>query len=189
STLHEIDIQDLTELRRGVLGTMIGQRSAEKRVPEFVWQAVPAVRRAFLQSLFEGDGSSSLLPRSTIQVSYSTRSEQLARDVQQLLLEFGVISRLCRYAHGEIKVVITNRRDALQFARQVGFLGRKQAKLEAALGRIPTRSRALSHDHVPYVADFLRAHGASRWTERDWRRRHNADRVERWATDPHATMA
>ena len=31
------------------------------------------------------------MPRSTIQVSYSTRSPELARDVQQLLLEFGVI--------------------------------------------------------------------------------------------------
>jgi DNA gyrase subunit A len=183
STLHEIDIQDMTALRRSILGEMAGARSAAKRVPEFVWQSVPAVRRAFLQSLFEGDGSSSLLPRSTIQISYSTRSEQLAQDVQQLLLQFGVISRLCRYAHGEIKVVITNRRDARQFAGGVGFLGRKQAKLETELSGIPRRSRALSSDHVPYAADYIRANGADRWTERDWLRRHNVDRIDRWERD------
>ena len=34
-----------------------------------------------------------LLPRNTIQISYSTRSERLASDVQQMLLEFGVISQ------------------------------------------------------------------------------------------------
>ena len=39
-----------------------GSASAEKFVPEFIWAASPAVKRAFLQSLFEGDGSSSVLP-------------------------------------------------------------------------------------------------------------------------------
>ncbi|MGC5053793.1 intein-containing DNA gyrase subunit A [Micromonospora sp. DT48] len=165
------------------LGELVGARSAGKFVPEFVWQGPAAIKRAFLQALFEGDGSSSLLPRNTIQISYSTRSERLAREVQQLLLEFGVISKQCRYDNGEIKVVITNRRDARIFAAQVGFLGRKQAKLESELESVPTSSTALSSDHVPLVGDFIRAHGASRWTERDWLRRHNVDRIERWERD------
>ncbi len=183
SRLYELDVQNLSALRRSLLGDMVGARSAAKTVPEFVWQSSPQVKRAFLQSLFEGDGSSSLLPRNTIQISYSTRSEQLAQDVQQLLLEFGVISRLCRYANGEHKVVVTNRRDARLFAGWIGFLGRKQRKLEEQLAQVPLESTALSHDHVPYVADFVRAHGAHRWTERDWLRRHNIDRVERWERD------
>ncbi|MER7459114.1 intein-containing DNA gyrase subunit A [Micromonospora sp. NPDC126480] len=183
STLHELDVQDLAALRTSVLGELIGARSAGKFVPEFVWRGPAAVKRAFLQALFEGDGSSSLLPRHTIQISYSTRSERLAREVQQLLLEFGVVSRQCRYDDGEIKVVVTNRRDARIFAAQVGFLGRKQAKLESELASVPTSSRALSGDHVPLVGDFIREHGASRWTERDWLLRHNVDRVERWERD------
>jgi DNA gyrase subunit A len=133
--------------------------------------------------LFEGDGSSSLLPRSTIQISYSTRSAYLADEVQQLLLEFGVVSTRCRYDDGEIKVVVTNRRNARIFARTVGFLGRKQAKLEAELARVPLASRALSSDHVPYVGEFIREHGAAGRTERDWLRRHNVDRIERWQRD------
>ncbi|WP_405428732.1 intein-containing DNA gyrase subunit A [Micromonospora sp. NBC_00617] len=183
STLHELDVQDLTALRSSLLGELMGARSAAKFVPEFVWQGPAAVKRAFLQALFEGDGSSSLLPRNTIQISYSTRSERLAGEVQQLLLEFGVISRQIRYDDGEIKVVVTNRRDARIFAAHVGFLGRKQAKLEAELAQVPASSTALSSDHVPLVADFIREHGAQRWTERDWLRRHNVDRVERWERD------
>ncbi|WBB78304.1 intein-containing DNA gyrase subunit A [Micromonospora sp. WMMD882] len=183
SLLHELDVQDLTALRASILGELVGARSAAKFVPEFVWQGPAAVKRAFLQALFEGDGSSSLLPRNTIQVSYSTRSDRLAREVQQLLLEFGVISRQCRYDGGEIKVVVTNRRDARIFAQQVGFLGRKQAKLESELASVPATNTALSGDHVPFVADFVREHGATRWTERDWLRRHNVDRVERWERD------
>jgi DNA gyrase subunit A len=189
SLLHELDVQQLESLRTSILGELIGSRSAQKFVPSFVWAGPAAVKRAFLQSLFEGDGSSSLLPRNTIQVSYSTCSARLASEVQQLLLEFGVVSRQCRYENGEIKVVITNRRDARIFAVQVGFLGRKQAKLESELGAVPATSSAMSSDHVPFVGDFIRKHGASRWTERDWLVKHNVDRIERWERDGEAIAA
>src|SRR5437870_1598473 len=129
SVLHELDVQDLSAVRRSPLAHQVGKASAEKEIPEQVWCAPLAFKRSFLQSLFEGDGSSSLLPRNSIPVSYSTYSKQLAKGVQQLLLEFGVVSRLCRYAKGEIEVVIGNRRDARLFAANVGFLGVKQTKL------------------------------------------------------------
>jgi DNA gyrase subunit A len=189
SLLFELDVQNLDALRSSILGELIGSRSAQKFVPSFVWAGPAAVKRAFLQSLYEGDGSSSLLRRNTIQVSYSTRSARLASEVQQLLLEFGVVARQCRYDDGEIKIVITNRRDARIFAAQVGFLGRKQAKLESELGAIPATSTAMSSDHVPFVGDFIRKHGASRWTERDWLVKHNVDRIERWERDGEAIAA
>src|ERR1700689_5094069 len=90
SLCHELDIQNLAALRGSPLAEMEGLISEDKRIPELVWLGSGAIKRVFLQALFEGDGSCSLLPRSTIQVSYPTRSAQLARDVQQLLLEFGV---------------------------------------------------------------------------------------------------
>ena len=45
---------------------------------------------------------------------------------------------------------------------------------------MPNESRALSHDHVPFVADYIRADCGSRWVDKDWLRRHNVDRIERW---------
>jgi DNA gyrase subunit A len=180
STCWELDVQNLARLRSSVLGELQGLKSKAKRVPESVWGASQAYKRVFLQALFTGDGSSSLLPRKTIQVSYSTYSEQLAKDVQLLLLEFGIVSRLCRYAKGETKVVITNRRDARLFARNVGFLGEKQAKLDRDLAQVPRESSALSSDHVPGVAAYIRSDGAERWEDKDWLRRHNVDRIERW---------
>ncbi len=183
SLCHELDIHNLEALRASPLAQLEGQASAEKAVPEFVWTAGAGFKRVFLQALFEGDGSSSLLPRSTIQVSYSTRSSQLARDVQLLLLEFGVVSRISTSSRGEHKVVITNRRDARLFARNVGFHGIKQAKLECELAEIPPASRALSHDHVPFVAGYIRDESADApYADRDWLRRHNVDRIERWET-------
>jgi DNA gyrase subunit A len=179
SRIHELDVQDLERLLSSPLAELAGAAVAEKRVPERVWRGSREFKRAFLRSLFTGDGSSSLLPRRTIQLSYSTYSEGLAKDVQLLLLELGVVSRLCRYAKGETKVVITNRRDARLFSRNVGFLGAKQRKLEADLARIPSESRALSRDHAPFVADYIRSECGS-GEDAQWLRRHNVDRVERW---------
>jgi DNA gyrase subunit A len=188
SVCWELDVQNLAALDASPLVALKGARSAEKRIPERVWRGSQAFKRVFLQTLFTGDGSSSLLPRKTIQVSYSTYSEQLAKDVQLLLLEFGVVSRLCRYAKGEVKVVITNRRDARLFARNVGFLGAKQAKLDRELAQIPKESSALSHDHVPGIAEFIRSDCGSRWADKDWLRRHNVDRIERWEQGGAAIM-
>ena len=120
SVLH---VQNMTAFKRSRLWDMVGQRSVDKYVPEWFWHAPAAVKRVFLQALFEGDGSCSALPRNTIQISYSTRSERLAKDVQQMLLEFGVVSRRYRHTVGEHKVVITSRAQAGLFASQVGFGG------------------------------------------------------------------
>src|SRR5205823_182264 len=171
-------------LRRSALAVLVGSRSAQKRIPEVVWLGSPAFRRAFLQALFTGDGSSSLLPRKTIQISYSSYSEALCREIQRLLLEFGIVSRRCRpSARGEHKLVITNRRDARLFYRRIGFIGSKQLKLRRDLHAIPRASRALSSDHVPFVGAYIRAAAGDSGSDRDWLRRHNIDRLERWERD------
>jgi DNA gyrase subunit A len=183
SNLLELDIHNLDGLRRSRLADLVGQRSADKVVPRWLWHSAAAVKRAFLQALFEGDGSCSALPRNTIQVSYSTRSGRLAKDVQQMLLEFGVISRRYLHATGEHKVVITNRAHAELFSKQVGFGGNKQSKLEGLVRALPPRAAGLDGDYVPGLAAFVRAHGGGRWTDKEWLRKHNIDRLSRWQRD------
>ena len=182
-SLYELDIHNLTHLRNSPLASSLGQASAEKRIPDEIWNGTPGLQRVFLQALFTGDGSSSLLPRKTIQISCSTRSPQLAQDVQDLLLTFGVVSRQMHCASSEIKVVITNRRDARHFSSRVGFLGDKQSKLLSELAEIPQTSRALSGDHVPFLADYIRDEGGRTPSDKQWLRRHNVDRIERWERD------
>ncbi|HEY9263806.1 MAG TPA: DNA gyrase subunit A, partial [Mycobacterium sp.] len=183
SNLLELDIQNLSSLRQSRLVDLLGQRSAAKMVPEWLWNSAAAVKRAFLQALFEGDGSCSALPRNTIQVSYSTRSGQLAKDVQQMLLEFGVISRRYLHATGEHKVVITNRASAEAFFTRVGFGGAKQRKLQRVLSVLPERAAGLDGDQVPGLAAFIRSESGSRWVDKGWLRKHNIDRLSRWRRD------
>src|SRR5262249_36677008 len=57
------------------------------------------------------------------------------------------------------------------------------AKLARELAAVPRESRALSSDFVPFLASFIRGRSGSRWADKDWLRRHNIDRVERWERD------
>ena len=185
-TLFEIDIQNLSAFHDSPLGVLVGLRSADKRIPEAIWRAGREDKRAFLAALFEGDGSSSNLGRNTVQVTYSTRSGHLAADVQILLLEFGVISKLSRYESGEVKVCLTNWREISRFADLVGFFGTKHEKLSLELDGQPAQSTALSRDAIPFLADYLRSEAGRGGIE--WLKKHNVDRVERWERNGEAIL-
>jgi DNA gyrase subunit A len=190
--LHELDVRNMAALKASPLAEMIGLRSAAKRVPALVWAASPAFKAAFLRALFEGDGSSSLLKPAggfAIQISYSTRSQRLASEVQQLLLELGVVSKQCQHDDGEIELVITDRRDARKFASEIGFHGAKQAKLESELAQIPLASSAMSADAVPFITRYIRGERMARWADREWLESHNIDRIERWERDREEILA
>ena len=183
SNLLELDIHNLDAIASSPLAELTGVRSADKYIPDSVWCSPAPVKRAFLSALFEGDGSCSALPRNTIQVSYSTRSARLATDVQQMLLEFGVVASRYRHATGEYKVVITNRAQAELFAAQIGFGGAKQQKLTGLLADLPARAAGADRDRVPGLAQFIRTHCGSRWADKEWLLKHNVDGIQRWRRD------
>ncbi|MGF1471674.1 MAG: DNA gyrase subunit A [Rubrobacteraceae bacterium] len=187
-TVYELDVQNMRSFKESPLAEIVGSKSAKRRVPVFIWEGSAALKRAFLQGAFEGDGSVSLAPRSSVQIVYSTRSPELARDLQVLLLEFGVVAKQAWYENGEIKLYITNRRDARLFAEKVGFLGAKQEKLAAVLTSVPEKSRAMSSDLIPHLASYVRSDGATSYTNRDWLRRNNVDQVDRWESGGGAIM-
>ncbi len=174
-TLHELDVHDMTAIRAAEVGFEVGLESADKRVPEVVWAGSPAAKRAFLQSAFERDGSCSALPGGAVQVSYSTRSERLAQDLQLLLLEFGAVFRRVTHRCGEVKLVVSNSRDAEVFGSRVGFWGAKQAKLQDLLGALPPRTGGPSGDDIPFIGEYIRSIAPR--GDREFLA--NADRVER----------
>ena len=180
SVLLELDIHNLSALSASPLAELSGFRSADKFIPDRLWNSPTPVKRAFLQALFEGDGSCSALPRNAVQISYSTRSARLATDVQQMLLEFGVLSHRYEHATGEYKIAMTSRAQAELFATEVGFGGAKQNKLIEILGSLPDSPAGLDRDYVPGLATFIRNHGGGSWKDKEWLLKHNVDRLARW---------
>lgn len=120
--------------------------SHEKEIPQVILQASQESVRAFLQGLFDTDGHAEV-QRGYIQ--FVTTSEQLARQVHLLLLQFGIVSKLTFKTNayrGAWLIRITG--DAARsFYDNIGFrLQRKQQRREL----LPERSNS-NLDIVPYL--------------------------------------
>jgi len=69
--------------------------STTKEIPDIILQGPTEVKRAFLRCYFDGDGSAYLAKSGNYKkpiVTTTTVSEQLAYQIQQLLLELGIVS-------------------------------------------------------------------------------------------------
>ncbi|MGX7829458.1 DNA gyrase subunit A [Actinokineospora sp. 24-640] len=190
-TIHELDVQEyrggMDAFRNGPLAEMIGVRASQKTVPECVWLGGWGVKRAFLMAAFEGDGGPRVA-KDGFTVHYSTYSQTLAAELQELLAEFGVLARQHRYTRAsgavEYRLIISGLRNVRAFVERVGFMKTKQDKVVELLRRSPLRPHRLSGDSVPFVADYVRgALPEGRGGGRKWLSRHNFDRVERWETE------
>ena len=54
SRLYEIDIQNLTAFAASPLGEIIGDRSADKRVPDYIWKGSLALQTILFAGLVRG---------------------------------------------------------------------------------------------------------------------------------------
>ncbi|ACB40531.1 intein-containing adenosylcobalamin-dependent ribonucleoside-diphosphate reductase [Pyrobaculum neutrophilum] len=67
---------------------LIHAKSGERRVPEIIFRSKPRIIKAFLRGLFDADGTVD----ADSAIRLTSQSLQLLRDVQQLLLLFGIYS-------------------------------------------------------------------------------------------------
>jgi intein/homing endonuclease len=133
----------------------VNVRSREKFVPSVLFTADRPSVRLFLQALFSGDGG---ISRSgdVLHLEYSSASERLARDVQHLLLRFGIVGilRTRRTNRGTTAFVlsVTAMGDIWRFAEEVGFLpgSRKQHRLQETVQYIASMpERKSNFDTLP----------------------------------------
>jgi len=132
---------------------------AEKRVPAALMSQDDTVVAAFLRGLFHADGSLSKgATSSRVTVRLSTISEGLARDVQHLLLRFGInailkcdVRNIGGY-HTDTKAIWTlslMQRDAVcAFMDEIGFLGKKDAEARSKIERAKLNDAA-QFDRIP----------------------------------------
>lgn len=112
--------------------------SGNKRVPEKIFRLPKEDIALFLSRLFATDGwacASEIASRNKKlpQVGYCSISEGLARDVQHLLLRFGIQSHLklkqVKYNGGHNpawQLTITSSRGILQFANEIGIYSKEE---------------------------------------------------------------
>ena len=129
-----------------------------KRIPWSILQSPRSVVTAFLSGLFETDGGVEVHGKV---VSFSSASEDLARGVQTLLLNLGIVSRVRgKPINGKIYYVLTIRglRSRKLFASGIGFLThRKQGPLIHSFGN----REGGNTETIPHQRDRCRALVAS----------------------------
>jgi replicative DNA helicase len=116
-----------------------GCDSRRKFVPPIVFKLRRALVALFLNRLFATDGWATVLSSGQAQLGFASASERLARQVQHLLLRFGVIASLKRrevkYKGGRRtawQLDITDARSIQTFVRDVGIHGKEDALASVA---------------------------------------------------------
>ena len=143
-------VRELCE-RHGVWG----KRSEEKRVPDTIFTLSHDQVARFLGVLYACDGHIYASDRVR-QIGYTTISEDLARDVQQLLLRLGIVSvirELRRPVYdgtGKVarEVRITGRQGLFEFCSRIWVPG-KTEKADEVIRGLSRRSRKAYTDTLP----------------------------------------
>ncbi|PIP52313.1 hypothetical protein COX09_02280, partial [Candidatus Beckwithbacteria bacterium CG23_combo_of_CG06-09_8_20_14_all_47_9] len=114
--------------------------SRNKKVPEQIMMAPKEQVVAFLQGLFDTDGS----VYKTGKVEFSTSSKKLAKQVSALLLNLGVMHKFRIKGNNQYTdsyILLISGVELINFSQQVGFrLTRKQEKLNSYLAKIKLRT-------------------------------------------------
>jgi SpoVK/Ycf46/Vps4 family AAA+-type ATPase/intein/homing endonuclease len=107
--------------------------SYEKKVPERVYQLPKHLLALFLNRMFTGDGwfrennehEGVYGKKRTRAIGYASSSERLVRDLQHLLLRFGVLSNIYKMSADHWDLVIHKNRDIDIFIDEIGMFGKK----------------------------------------------------------------
>jgi replicative DNA helicase len=152
---------------------LFGKNSHEKYIPEIIFTLKKSLVALFLNRLFATDGWASILKSGQVQLGYCSVSEKLARQVQHLLLRFGVISRLKKRS---VKYQ-NSRRDAWQidltdaysiktFIEEIGIFG-KEEKLSEIQQILSAKRYQTNCDLIPVEIweQLKEAKGNQSWAE------------------------
>lgn len=146
--------------------------SAEKFVPESIMQLKKENLSLFLSRLFSCDGSIYKKKSNTgitWQISYASSSEKMIRQVQNLLLRFGILSRLrdrmmkCNNKEFKSYELILNAENVLKFIEEIGFFGEKEKRIAEAKQHINSIKRNSNVDTIP--KDIWEMHGPFEWSK------------------------
>ncbi|HSD83369.1 MAG TPA: replicative DNA helicase, partial [Anaerolineae bacterium] len=163
---YQVYLSSATHLTHGVHNPItawladleiFGLRSHEKHVPALMFEQPTDTIAVFLRHLWATDGC--IRPpnagRRHPAIYYATSSEQLARDVQALLLRLGINAVLRPRSQGDkgriqYHVLVMGREDILAFADKIGAVGAyKTAALRECRVYVESRTSNTNRDVIP----------------------------------------
>jgi replicative DNA helicase len=132
---------------------LFGLRSHEKFIPPQIFSLPRDQLALFLRHLWATDGSVTVANSGAVRVYYATTSERLARELQILLLRFGIVGRLYAvgnvYGHPQWTIDVKGVKDQRQFLDDIGAYGRRGLAVIRAQRRLDTMTAAGRFDTIP----------------------------------------
>ena len=132
-----------------------GCNSHTKFIPNEVFTLKRELVALFLNRLFSTDGWVSILASGQAQVGYASVSEKMIRQIQHLLLRFGVIASLKKRAvkykdsrNTAWQLDITDAKSIKTFATEIGIFG-KEADFEQILALLDSKNYQTNKDLIP----------------------------------------
>ncbi|MDY6982730.1 MAG: DnaB-like helicase C-terminal domain-containing protein, partial [Pseudomonadota bacterium] len=150
-----------------------GKLALAKRIPEAIFRLPKPHLALFLNRLFACDGSAYIQGGKQSIISYASSSRELARDVQHLLLRFGILARLKhrRVRYNDAKrdaweLVISHQESQRCFIDEIGIFG-KEDQIERARALLAQKQEHANTDSLPEAAcDYVLAlKGDATWPE------------------------
>lgn len=140
------------------LGLVEGS-SYDQRVPKVVFRGNTAFVVAFLQALYEADGSVTGKPGqgSSSQVVLHSVSRQLLDEVSLILRsQFGIFGAICADGRAGLRLVVSGAENVSRFRDQIGFRSKAKSKCilvnqDALTGK---SSAGTTNDCVPYAREL-----------------------------------
>ncbi len=128
--------------------------AVEKTIPEKVLMLPKQKIALFLNRLFSCDGSI-YFESNRWRLSYSSASNEMAKQVHHLLLRFGIVSKLrdkktmCSGKAFGSKEIVINGENVARFVREIGFFGKKEEKQKIAMEYFANTKRNPNLDTIP----------------------------------------
>ena len=156
----------------------LAERSAQRQIPEAILRSPRHVTAAFLRGLFEGDGAVEQSGRSLLRLNLTASNRLMLRQVQTLLLRFGIVASLnedrTRQMH---RLLISGRDNLALFAREIGFASAVKSQALATILDLHTGKALSRTNFIPYLAEYVRVHATR--GQREWLSKNNFDRSDR----------
>lgn len=135
-----------------------GRGSIVRTIPECIFKLPKEQLALFLNRLFSCDGSVYKSKKGSgygWEISYSSSSNKMIKQVQHLLFRFGILSRLrnkkvkCRGKLFDTWEIVINPENCIGFIKEIGFFGEKEEKQERCLLDVVDIKRNPNVDTIP----------------------------------------
>ena len=151
---------------------IFGCNSHTKFIPKEIFTLKRELVALFLNRLFSTDGWACILSSGQVQLGFASVSEKMIRQIQHLLLRFGVIASLKKRSvkykdsrNTAWQIDITDAKSIRTFAGEIGIFGKEEV-FERILARLESKNYQTNKDLIPLEVweQLLVVKGAESWS-------------------------